>query len=263
VTLFHRPTTPSLDGSGWGKTLEGDEVDVATLLVRERRAHVEPSAGQSRVWARLQASLNFGPRGPGGGGTAAPVASSAQESARIINGWARTLPIAVGTLAASMLIWSAHSICSRIEDVPVRPAAAPLSPKLAAVVELKRDEGIPVSSVYSLPSAKSESSILPKALAESSTTSPRDDCTLCEERALLEAGRLGLRDGRYELALASIKEHEARFASGQLAEEREGLRVRVLAAMGSTKEAERRRDDFLRRFPHSPLFESVRRAPIR
>jgi hypothetical protein len=62
------------------------------------------------------------------------------------------------------------------------------------------------------------------------------------------------------VALAAIAEHQSRFAAGQLAEERESLRVHVLVAMGRTRDAELGKADFRRAFPDSPLLESVERA---
>ena len=88
-------------------------------------------------------------------------------------------------------------------------------------------------------------------------------CTICEERAVLEVARRGLREKQSDLTLNAIDEHQSRFPTGQLAEERESLRVHVLFAIGRVEEAETRKSDFVRMFPRSPLLESVKRAGSR
>jgi TolA-binding protein len=54
-------------------------------------------------------------------------------------------------------------------------------------------------------------------------------------------------------ALALAAEHGRRFPNGRLAEEREALRVRSLAAAGRGTDARRAVAAFARRFPHSVL----------
>lgn len=88
-------------------------------------------------------------------------------------------------------------------------------------------------------------------------------CTICDERAILEVARRGLREKRHDDALAAVAEHRSRFPSGQLAEERESLRVHVLSAMGRLDEADAVKREFHRAYPESPLLDSVQRAGSR
>jgi hypothetical protein len=63
--------------------------------------------------------------------------------------------------------------------------------------------------------------------------------------------------GDFASALAAIADHQRRFPSGQLAEEREGLRVRALLGLGRIAEAQAAGAAFRRRFPHSALLERI------
>ena len=54
-------------------------------------------------------------------------------------------------------------------------------------------------------------------------------------------------------ALAAISNHQRRFPSGRLAEEREALRVKALLGLGRAAEAERAGVAFGTRFPKSAL----------
>ena len=63
----------------------------------------------------------------------------------------------------------------------------------------------------------------------------------------------------YSRALTIVADHGARFPNGVLAEEREALRVRSLAASGRETEARRAAAAFAGRFPRSVLLPRVRK----
>ena len=58
-------------------------------------------------------------------------------------------------------------------------------------------------------------------------------------------------------ALAAIAEHQRRFPSGQLAEEREALRVKALLGLGRMSEAQSAGATFRERFSSSALRERI------
>jgi hypothetical protein len=58
-------------------------------------------------------------------------------------------------------------------------------------------------------------------------------------------------------ALAAVAEHQRRFPWGQLAEEREALRVKALLGLGRMSEAQRAGAAFRQRFAHSALLERI------
>jgi hypothetical protein len=93
-----------------------------------------------------------------------------------------------------------------------------------------------------------------------SASSHRAVSKLADERQLILVARAGLARGRPKEALAALDEHARRFAAGELAEEREGLRVEALVASGSYEDAKAVAERFDAKFPDSMLRGSVRHA---
>jgi hypothetical protein len=75
---------------------------------------------------------------------------------------------------------------------------------------------------------------------------------------LIEKAR-GSLDANPAVALAGIDEHARRFPRGQLAPEREYLRVRALRRLGRVDEAKARARAYLVTFPSSPHTAAVRK----
>jgi hypothetical protein len=80
------------------------------------------------------------------------------------------------------------------------------------------------------------------------------------ERALLDRARSAFAAAQYGEAEQALDLHERQFPSGQLAEEREALAVRTLAAHGQMSTARQRAARFAERFPHSLFASAVERA---
>ncbi len=76
---------------------------------------------------------------------------------------------------------------------------------------------------------------------------------------LLEQARVALDRADFAAAMIPLVEHARRFQNGQLAEEREALRVRALSGLGLRDEVRRAAADFEARFPLSPLLPAVTR----
>jgi hypothetical protein len=253
--------------------------DLAALFAKERRAHASSSAGQARVWSRLESSLHIGPQDPNGGGGGTGVSAPATSPPRI--GVRPTklmaqLSLAACFIGASALMWSAFTKSDPVEPrVVASPdafsqARSPRSEKRPAEIEgaskaIAETLEPPASiAVGALPSVKDVSTPARRQREPSRGSGDADGpCTICDERSILDGARRGLREKHHSVALAAIEEHRARFAAGQLAEERESLRVHVLVAMGRTSDAELAKADFRRAFPDSPLLESVERAGAR
>ena len=77
--------------------------------------------------------------------------------------------------------------------------------------------------------------------------------TYAIEAGLLEPARSGIGSGNYAGALAAIARHQREYPRGQLAEEREALRVRALWGMGQKAAAESAAASFRKRYPRSVL----------
>jgi hypothetical protein len=78
------------------------------------------------------------------------------------------------------------------------------------------------------------------------------------ELALLGPARAALAHGDFASALAAIGKHERRFPSGQLAEEREALRVQALSGLGRANDARQTAAAFRARFPGSILLSRMK-----
>ncbi|MDF2692467.1 MAG: hypothetical protein K0S65_850 [Labilithrix sp.] len=243
----------------------GDDGDLAALFASERRGHPQSPARQSRVWDRLEKSLPLGPNGGGGGGASAPASSSSSSSSSSLPASGPTrllaqLSVAACLIGASMTLWSVGSRnepASIVRPEPLKPPVAIATPERTATATPTPTPSTTGISVDALPTAPA-----PK-LRGVDRAVPTAVCTICEERTILAAARLALREKHYEQALERIAEHGARHDRGQLAEERESLRVHVLVAMGRIDEAERRKLEFEAAFPESPLLGSVKRATPR
>ncbi|MGZ3440932.1 MAG: hypothetical protein ACXVDD_15515, partial [Polyangia bacterium] len=83
---------------------------------------------------------------------------------------------------------------------------------------------------------------------------------LAAERALLADARAAMQASDAPRALALLDEHARRFAHGQLAEERDAMRVGAFWLAGDRDGARRRADEFARRHPDSLFLPSVERA---
>jgi outer membrane protein assembly factor BamD (BamD/ComL family) len=83
---------------------------------------------------------------------------------------------------------------------------------------------------------------------------------VAEERLLLDGARSAFASGDYDKALAELRRHGARFPTGVLAEEREALTVRALAALGNTREADARARAFVAKYPESIMRPAVQSA---
>jgi len=86
---------------------------------------------------------------------------------------------------------------------------------------------------------------------------------LAAERALLTDARAAMQAADGPRALAILDDHARRFAHGQLAEERDALRVSALWLAGDHLGARRHADEFAHRHPDSLFLPSVARAVAR
>ena len=81
------------------------------------------------------------------------------------------------------------------------------------------------------------------------------------ELRLLEQARAAVAREDFTMALQLLNAHARRFRSGRLVEERDALRVKVLASLGRRSEARRAAAQFEGRFPRSPLLPAVTEMP--
>lgn len=84
-----------------------------------------------------------------------------------------------------------------------------------------------------------------------------DDVRTAEEHRVLDEARAAIVRGEPEKALDATAQHAARFPHGTLAEERYALRIRALARLGRTAEAEASLAEMRARYPRSFLLEGA------
>jgi hypothetical protein len=213
--------------------------DVASLLGHERDISPVPAAVRARALGRARAALVAG---------AARSPSRHVVAPRRISWAAAAALVCVGGAAIGAV---AYEIRSRLIEPPSAPPAA-----------------APVTRVASKPA----SSVPPTALVTSELSAPPDthavphlsraDAARAELRLLRQARAAVARED-YAAAMPPIAEHVRRFKGGRLTEEREALRVKALAGLGRTDDAQRAAAAFRARFPRSVLLPAVGRMPAR
>ena len=109
----------------------------------------------------------------------------------------------------------------------------------------------PVPSMSSQPK-----SVLPLA-AQASSSAQRGPAGLAEQQALLDVARSAFGRNDYPQALRALNAHFLRFPKSVLAEEREALEIKTLAASGRVAEAKGRAARFAARFPQSLFLPSI------
>jgi TolA-binding protein len=95
---------------------------------------------------------------------------------------------------------------------------------------------------------------LGRAVARKSAADGKADAM---ELQVLRPAQQAVSRGDFPSALAAIAEHQHRFPSGQLAEEREALRVKALLGLGRMSEAQSAGATFHERFSSSALRERI------
>lgn len=217
------------------------------------------------------------PSGPGGGGTPLGAASwlpvgtfvagaIVGASLYAVLGGTDARPVERMQLAETASIARGLSAPSpRRQDAPswhrgndaanVDPGArSPSSPRGALSPNVDTDERSQSWRPGSVSSNGERDGVRSDARAAPRTReSPRSDGAddLAHERALVERARTALIRGEPTRALDALREHQRRHPRGQLAEERDALRIEALRAAGRATEARGEAEQFRRAHPES------------
>lgn len=236
----------------------------AAALLHAGRAALRPGApDRERVFQSLQGVLTAsatvgGPQDSSG--SKAAVGSHAGLHGWVIGGVAA---IALGAGAiVSAHPWARSSL--RLEPEPRSPTAAvtewvPSDSPSPAVREWIPSDGPSPSEIpvhKQLPAGEGRSS--PRTAARSAARPASD--FLQEEVRLLSKAEQQMNDGLSSDALRTLDEHERRFPTGALAEERMAARVQALCALGRNSEARGELRRLAHAYPGSPHLLSARRV---
>jgi RNA polymerase sigma-70 factor (ECF subfamily) len=140
-----------------------------------------------------------------------------------------------------------------------------LAPRVANPATLVAASAAPADPAPRAPASASPTS--PAASSSATATAPANASSaaaldgIAAERALLRSASDALAAGHPDEALSALAEHARRFhGGGQLAMEREVAWISALAALGRTRDALERADQFDQSFPRNPRVDELRHA---
>jgi hypothetical protein len=225
--------------------------EIRRLLEIESGAPPVSDEVRARVMARAAIAFRDG--------GVAPVRRLFRRHVTLLVAAALGVLVALGALAAYR--WAGTSL--RGTDTSGASRAVASAPPFAS--HLKAPPG-PSSELALSARAAETPAVSPKAPEPSAAARrPSPDETYSLELALLQRARAAVAKGDHSAALAAIVEHQRRFPTGRLREEREALRVRALAGLGRNDEARRAAERFKAEFPRSVLSSSMEQTsrPLR
>jgi len=211
--------------------------DVAALLLDERAHVTVPDEARARLSERLASSvMGFGPPI-----VAAPKAAALKGAAGALGSagsapkWALLVAMSVGTGTAALAV--AHST-GHVEAAHGSPSTAVTSVRRLAARPARppRTEALTEPTETVQPELVAPASTLRAVVAAPGPPS-RSVASLHEERALIDPARAALTGGDPARAEELLEAHRRRFPHGVLAEERDALQVRALAALGKSEAA--------------------------
>jgi hypothetical protein len=226
--------------------------DIEKLLAPVRGVPALPPGVETRLWGPIAAQLAAPPPAL----PHAPLPKPPPHLPVWLAKWPLAVAFAVGGGAGAGL--HARITKPKVVESVVAVAAPEASPPLAPVPAPLPIEPPPAPARpnhHLAPAAPAPIPVIP------STPAPvPNDAALGAERALLEIGRTALARGQPKAAYQAMVDHERRFPSGRLSEERDAIRIQALAAMGQLDAARVLAESFRLTYPKSLLLPAVDRA---
>ncbi len=231
-------------------TIEPLSDETERLLAAERGIPPESEALRLRALARARTALRDAAATPP------------------LGFWRRRMPQLVAIGATTAFAVAAYATWQRSrpqgDESPVgAPSATVLSEPHATT---HTAPPVPPATGVPIPAASNRGpEVVPKAEATAAPRPASSSDAYGAELALLQKARAAVADGNHTAALGAIAEHQRRFPTGRLREEREALRVTALSGLGRTAEARRAAERFRAQFPRSVLLprieQAIRQAP--
>lgn len=242
--------------------------DDARVALRRGLAHDGPSAERrARVKQRLVIALGSGAVSLGAAASAvaeasAPLTAASTAAGTAMGGASLAAWFGAGLLggalvAGAMAIAGAHPPAPspagpRVNAPPSAARLAPSSPTPSSQARGSVDEPPPgVSAPRQVRAAPTRSSAEPAGSEEPG---------IGEEALLLQRAQRALAASDANRALGLLGEHERRFPTGQLREERQVATVLALCSLGRLDAARTLARDFRERSPHSVLIPRLDRS---
>jgi hypothetical protein len=229
------------------------------LLAQERVLPVTDQALRQRLLARARAALEDRPSGIGLRGASEAARRTRSRASRTVLLVAAAVAIA-GLAAAGARIYGFSEAPAASLQATVLPPTPP-QVRVAERPALPQPASSPATSEDGTLALEPRRTAMP---APAEPARPPSASIYALELGLLEPARSSIARSDFAGALAAIARHQREYPRGQLAEEREALRVRALWGMGARTDAERAAALFRKRYPHSGLLswmKTVATAP--
>ncbi len=212
-------------------------------LDAEREGGADDAARLARIGRRIAEATAAVPPPAPASPPAAPAVKPAALATKgpIVGIAAATL---AGLVAIALVASRSPSDAQPATPAPIVQPAAPAPAPAPDPAPAKTTEAVPTVSPADLPSAPERPSAA-KAPAKNAAAPSEAD-----EIALLGRAHDALRTSPAE-SLLLCKEHEAKYAGGHFAQEREAVAIEALVYLRRTDEARRRLAEFERRWPTS------------
>jgi hypothetical protein len=212
---------------------------IESLLKAESVLVPEPEAVRRRVLGRARAAV--------AGGLLPGRAAEARPWHSFSLGKAAAAVLLLGALTAAAYELGYRR--SKVSSPQVAPAPAPVPATMPAPAAATPAESPP--EVVPPPARR------PSKSRPSPASAAVDVDAYASELRLLRPAQMALGQSNFASALALVDEHQRRFPSGHLAEEREALRVKVLLGLDRREDARRAAAAFRARFPNSALLARI------
>jgi len=234
--------------------------DARALIDAGRTAFRPQPSDRERVLQSLTQALGESASVGTAHRTQLPASSAVGQSA--VRSWVLgglgALAVSAGVVVATHP-WTRATTASSQASTPVASAIPASEPAFSAgIPSLNAEDLPPQHQVDGLPRSQRPGPQPPVARAPFSARAVPTD-SLPEEVSLLSKAEQQLTAGRADEALRTLGEHERRFPSGALAEERLAARVQSLCALGRVGEARTELAKLGRTYPGSAHFDRARR----
>jgi hypothetical protein len=238
--------------------------DVRAMIDAYRNQRRPSATDVNAVWRQVQRALGFPalmaarPLGQ----APAPASHSAVALAPKVGAMGKLWFIAgvgLGLTGGAVGFWRVEAAKPSVPSASASSVAVTmLAPPSASSDETVRPDPVQERAADSTPVSPTIRSPAPPVDGEAAMR--RLELQLTEERRRLDEARAALTRRNAATALLAIDDHQRKYPSGLLSEERESLRVQALVMAHEKGRARAAADAFARRFPNSMYWGAVERA---